>query len=296
VVINEIGDAGQRVNEVLAGTATHTAGLDWGDFATAVNDGPADGVSATLLQNGPGVIAWHLNVRRGPLASPLVRQAINLGIDRTELASGLPDAGYASPSVLTIPAAFGQSQPTVFDPVQSRSLMRAAGYPHAITVTVYTNDTVTDGASADILSTLYTKLLEIDITLRAVIVENTDQLLALESSHRIESSIGIDTPLLGGPAFLVEQDANASIDPVSPAADEGYHSSTLSSTLGQLLNAVPGTAANALAHQAATTLDTDLATINLATVPVQNVTRANVVGYRASTSGVTYFEDLHPVG
>ncbi|MGH2851092.1 MAG: ABC transporter substrate-binding protein, partial [Solirubrobacteraceae bacterium] len=296
VLIKEVGDAGQRVNDVLAGTATHTASLDWGDFATAADNGPADGVSATLLQNGPGVIAWHLNVRSGPLANPLVRQAINLGIDRTELASGLPDAGYATPSVLTIPAAFGQSQPNMLNAVQARSLMRAAGYPHAIDVTVYTNDTVTGGASADILSTLYKQLLEIDITLHVAIVENTDQLLALESSHAIESSIGVDAPLLGGPAFLVEQDANAAIDPVSPAADEGYHSATLSSTLDQLLDAAPGTGADALAHQAATTLDTDLATINLVSVPVQNVTRANVVGYRASTSGVTYYENLRAVG
>jgi peptide/nickel transport system substrate-binding protein len=294
VLIKEVGDGAQRVNDVLAGTATHTASLDWGDFATAVDDGPADGVSATVLQNGPGVIAWHLNVRSGPLANPQVRQAINLGIDRTELASGLSDAGYATPSVLAIPAAFGQSQPTVLDPVQARSLMRAAGYPHAIDVTVYTNDTVTGGESAVILSTLYKQLLEIDITLHVVIVENTDQLFALEDGHTIESSIGIDMPLLGGAAFLVEQDANTSIDPVSPAADEGYRSSALSSTLDQLLASAPGTAADTLAHQAATTLDTDLPTINLVTVPVQNVTRANVVGYRASTGAVTYYENLRP--
>jgi peptide/nickel transport system substrate-binding protein len=296
VLIKEVGDADERVNEVLAGTATHTAGLDWGSFGTAVDDGPGDGVTATLLQNGPGVISWHLNVRSGPLANPLVRQAINLGIDRTELASGLPDAGYATPSVLTIPAAFGQAQPNLINAEQARTLMRSAGYTHAIDVTVYTNDTVTGGSSAVILSTLYQQLLEVDVTLHARIVENTDQLLALEASHSIESSIGTDTPLLGGPAFLVEQDANTSIDPVSPAADEGYHSAALSSTLGQLLDAAPGTSADTLTHQAASTLDTDLATINLVSIPVQNVTRSNVVGYRASTSAVIYYENLRAAG
>ncbi len=37
-------------------------------------------------------------------------------------------------------------------------------------------------------------------------------------------------------------------------------------------------------------------TINLTYVPVQNVTRADVTGYRAYTQPVTYYEHLHPIG
>ena len=40
------------------------------------------GISARVLQTGPDVIAWHLNVASGPLANPQVREALKLGVDR----------------------------------------------------------------------------------------------------------------------------------------------------------------------------------------------------------------------
>ena len=152
VIIRQVPDPGDRVHDVLTGEATHTTDLDWSDFAVASNQGPATGVTATILQNGPGVLAWHLNVTRGPLANPLVRQAINIGIDRSELFNENLDDGYAAPAVLTIPAAFGATQPNISDPVQARSLMRAAGYPHAITIDVATNDSVAGNQIFDLLA------------------------------------------------------------------------------------------------------------------------------------------------
>jgi peptide/nickel transport system substrate-binding protein len=291
VIIRQVPDSGQRVHEVLTGEATHRA-----DFAVAANQGPATGVQATILQNGPGVLAWHLNVTSGPLANPLVRQAINIGIDRSELVSENLDDGYAAPAVLTIPAAFGTAQPTIFNPVQARSLMRAAGYPHAITIDVATNDSVAGNQIYDLLSTLRSQLVQIDILLHTVVVDNTDQLLALEAHHQVESSIETISPLLGGAAFLLEQDANTRLDPVSTAAQEGYRNPALQTVLDQLDTTPAGTAATALAQQAATTLDTALPTINLTYVPVQNVTRANVTGYEAYTQPVVYYEHLHPAG
>lgn len=104
VVIRENTSPAARLAAVLAGTATHTSGLDWGDFASGVGEAHADGASATILQTGPAVVGWHLNTASGPLANPQVREAISLGINRDELADSL-DKGYAVPSALTIPAA-----------------------------------------------------------------------------------------------------------------------------------------------------------------------------------------------
>ena len=296
VLIKQVPDSGDRVHEVLTGEATHTSNLDWADFAVAANQGPATGVAATILQNGPGVLAWHLNVTRGPLANPLVRQAINIGIDRSELVRESLDDGNAAPAVLTIPAAFGATQPNISDPVQARSLMRAAGYPHAITIDVATNDSVAGNQIYNLLATLRAQLVQIDIILHTVVVDNTDQLLTLEAHHEVESSMETISPLLGGAAFLVEQDANNTLDPVSTAAQEGYRNPALQTVLDQLDTTPAGSAASALAQQAATTLDTALPTINLTYVPVQNVTRADVTGYRAYTQPVTYYEHLHPIG
>ena len=292
VLIRQVTSAAARVDEVLAGSATHTSGLPWGDFGTAVNSPSSDGVSATVLQTGPGVIAWHFNVTRGLLANPAVRQAINLGVNRTEIANEM-DSGYDAPSALTIPAAFGGQQPATFDPVQSRSLLRAAGHPR-LTIDIYTNESQAGGEAYTLLALLRAEMLQIGVFLRITFVDNTDQLLRLEHQHRLQSTIDVLTPLLGGAGFLLEQTANTALDPASPAADQRYANASLQPLLDQLRRSLPGATTDALIQQAATILDTDVPTVNFVAIPVQNVTRANVTGYAAYTQPVTYYEYLHP--
>jgi hypothetical protein len=132
------------------------------------------------------------------------------------------------------------------------------------------------------------------VTPHTVYVDDPDQLLALEEAGHIESSIVTINPLLGGAGMLIEQEDNATFDPVSPAALEHDNDPALLATLQQLRSTPPGATAQSLIQQAATAADGDLSTIPLVTVPVQDVTRANVVGYRAYTEPVVYYEHLHP--
>jgi len=295
VLIRQVVSAGTRVDEVLAGAATHTSGLPWGNFETAVNSPASDGASATILQTGPGVISWHFNVTSGPLANPLVRQAINLGVNRIEMANAL-DETFDAPTVLTIPAALGQPQPTVFDPVQARSLLRAAGYPKGVTIDIYTNEDQAGDEAYTLLAILRAQMLQLPVYLRITFVDDTDQLLALEQNHQLQSSIDILTPLLGGAGFLLEQNDNVALDPVSPAANQRYANPALATLLDQLRNSPPGPAADALIHQAAAIVDSDVPTVNLVAIPIQNVTRAGITGYAAYAQPVTYYEYLHPAG
>jgi peptide/nickel transport system substrate-binding protein len=295
VLIRQVTSAAGRVDEVLGGAATHTSGLPWGDFETAANSPTSDETSATILQTGPGVIAWHFNVASGPLANPQVRQAINLGVNRIEMANAVDD-GFDAPTVLTIPAAFGQQQATVFDPVQARSLLRAAGYPDGVTIDIYTNEDQAGGEAYTLLGVLRAQMLQIGVFLRITFVDDTDQLLALEQHHRLQSSIDLVTPLLGGAGFQLEQNDNVALDPVSPAANQRYSNANLQPLLDQLRNSPPGPAADALIQQAAAIVDGDVPTVNFVAVPIQNVTRAGVTGYAAYTRPVTYYEYLHPAG
>ena len=293
VFIRQVANAGTRVDEVLGGAATHTSDLPWGNFETAVNSPASDDTSATILQTGPGVIAWHLDVASGPLANPLVRQAINLGVNRIELANALDNA-FADPTVLTIPAALGQPQSTVFDPVQARSLLRAAGYPQGITLDIYTNEDQAGGQAYTLLAILRAQMLQLGVFLRITFIDDTDQLLALEQHHQLQSTIDVITPLLGGAGFLLEQNDNVALDPVSPAANQRYSNAMVQTLLDQLGNSPPGPAADALIHQAAALVDADVPTVNFVAVPIQNVTRAGITGYAAYAQPVTYYEYLHP--
>ncbi len=293
VLIRQVESANTRVDEVLTGAATHTSDLPWGNFETAVDSPASDGASATILQTGPGVIAWHFNVTSGPLANPLVRQAINLGVNRIEMADAL-DETFDAPTVLTIPAALGQPQPTVFDPVQARSLLRAAGYPKGVTIDIYTNEDEAGGEAYALLAILRAQMLQLGVFLRITFVDDTDQLLALEQNHQLQSTIDVLTPLLGGAGFLLEQNDNVTLDPVSPAANQRYSNPTVQTLLNQLQNSPPGPAADALIHQAAALVDADVPTVNFVAIPIQNVTRAGITGYAAYAQPVTYYEYLHP--
>jgi len=295
VIVREMVSSAGRLAAVLAGSATHTTGLAWQDFQTAVTTGSRNGVAASILETGPGVLAWHLDVAHGPLANPQVRQAISLGINRSDLADPL-FGGFDRPTVLTLPAAFGQAQPTNYDPEQARSLLRAAGYAHPITLNVYTNGVELGGSASTLLDFLAGDMVQIGVILNVIYINDTDQLLALEQSPGLESTIETDTPLLGGAGVLLEQDANAALDPVSRAAEQHYSSATLQGLLDQLSNSAGGAATQALIGQAAAAIDSATPTVNLVALPVQNVTRSNVSGYAAYTEPVTYYEYLHPAG
>jgi peptide/nickel transport system substrate-binding protein len=293
VFIRQLASSSERLSALLGGSATHTSGLAWKDFETAVDNGHASSVTATILQTGPAVLAWHLNIAHGPLANPLVRQAITLGINRGEIANGL-NGGFYQPSELTIPAAFGQAQPTTFDPQQSRSLMRAAGYAPGITLNLYTNGSELGSSGSSILNVVYNDMLQIGVVLNITYLDDTDQLLALEHNPGLESYVNTDTPLLGAAGFLLEQDANAQLDPFSPAAEQHYASASLQTLADQLGSSPGGAATQTLIGQTAAAIDTATPTVNLLAIPVQNVTRSGITGYGAYTQPVTYYEYLHP--
>jgi len=296
VYIREDDSSPDRLAKLLAGAATHTSGLSWKEFEEATDVSHADGVSATILQSGPGVLGWHFDVASGPLANPLVRQAINLSLNRADLAAAV-DGTDDQPSVLTVPAAFGQAQPTSYDPEQARSLMRAAGYPDGITLNVYTNFGELGGGAGELLNLLSGELdNNIGVVVKFIFINDTDQLLALEQSPGLESTIEADTPLLGGAGFLLEQDANTALDPVSDAALQHFGSTTLQTLLDQLGDSPGGAPTQALITQAASAIDAELPTVNISAIPVQNVSRANVTGYAAYTQPVIYYENLHPSG
>jgi hypothetical protein len=147
-----------------------------------------------------------------------------------------------------------------------------------------------------VLAFLSANMLQIGVVLHIIYVNDTDQLLALEQNPGVESSIDTDTPLLGGAGLLLEQDANAALDAVSRGAEQHYANGSLQALLDQLGASAGGAPTQALITQAAASIDAAVPTVNIAAVPVQNVSRANVTGYAAYTLPVTYYEYLHPGG
>jgi len=82
----------------------------------------------------------YCDARPNPFKNPLVRRALNVGIDRARLVAGLSTA--AIPAGQPIPQFVFGHDPTltvpVYDPQEARVLLRQAGYPDGFAVTLHT--------------------------------------------------------------------------------------------------------------------------------------------------------------
>ena len=293
VEIKQMPDAYHRFEGLISGALDHSTDLDWKDYTNALLYASHSHVKTSILQTGPTVESWFLNPSSGPLRKLAVRQALALAIDRANLA-GRVYAGYATPDVLAVPPIYGQSQPGGYDLAAARRLLAGAGYPHGLTLRVYVSAGLGDGDEGEELHVLALQLAQAGISLRPTVVYNADELVALEQAHKIPSIIEDITPALGGAAFLLIQDDDAQLDPASPAADDGYADAALTELLGRLRTTPAGAAAVRLTERAAAIVGRDVPAVNLFELPVQNISRAGIVGYGAYAVPVTYYEYLHP--
>ncbi|HEX2703382.1 MAG TPA: ABC transporter substrate-binding protein, partial [Solirubrobacteraceae bacterium] len=293
VEIKQVSSGGRRVAALLAGSADHTSAIGWTDYADLLLYGSASHVSASILQTGPTVESWLLNVSRGPLAHVLVRRALNLAVERPDL-SGRIFFGYATPDVLAAPSVYGQPQPGGYDLVEARRLLAAAGYKNGFKLRVYVDAELADGDALKELALLGSQLSEVGVTLEPVVIYNDDQLLAIAQAHRLQSTIEDIAPLLGGSDFALIEDDDASIDPASPAAADGYTNPALAALLTRLHTTAGGARSQRLLARAEQIVNADVPAVNLFELPVQNLTRSDITGYGAYAEPVTYYEYLHP--
>ena len=116
---------------MISGALDHSTDLDWKDYTNALFYASHSHVKTRILQTGPTVESWFLNLSSGPLRKLAVRQALELAIDRANLA-GRVYAGYATPDVLAIPPIYGQLQPGGYDLAAARRLLAGAGLEAAL--------------------------------------------------------------------------------------------------------------------------------------------------------------------
>jgi ABC-type transport system substrate-binding protein len=294
VEIRQMGDSGHRLAAIFAGKIDHTTALDFGDYDTARQYGWVNHVRASILQTGPAIESWVLNLATKPFDNLNLRRALSLAIDRLALA-GQTYGGYARADVLALPVADGQPQPAVYDPVAARRLLARAGYPHGLTLPVYVAYDLGNGSQSYQLYLLTQQFAQLGIKLAPTVIYDDDQLYALERAHQVPSAIEDLTPLLGGGAFaLITTDGAAPLDPVSPAAEFGYDDPAVQALLGRLADTPAGPGERSLIARITALVDADAPVVNLFELPVENVTRGAITGYAARTVPVTYYEYLHP--
>jgi len=294
VEIKQMPDSGHRLAAIFAGRIDHTTGLDFGDYGTAIQYGWANHVRASILQTGPAVESWWLNLAIKPFDNPDVRRALDIAIDRSQIA-GQAWGGFAKPDVLALPGAYGQPQPGVDDLASARRLLAAAGYAHGLTLPVYVPYDLGVGNQSYELYLLGQQLAQLGITLAPTVVYDDDQLYALAGAHHVPSQIEDVVPLLGGAAFtLITTYGGVALDPASPASHFGYADPAVGMLLANLARTPASAPERPLIEKIAARIDSDVPAVNLFELPVENVTRAQIAGYAARAVPVTYYEYLRP--
>lgn len=145
------GEPGISGIEILAisETSTRVAALTAGEIDLAESI-PPDLIASVESDPNLTVVAETLGqvnliilntASEGPLGNPLVRQALNLAVDKDAIADSLMQ-GYATPTgQLVAPNGVGHDpsiKPYPYDPARAASLLVEAGYPNGFDMTLHT--------------------------------------------------------------------------------------------------------------------------------------------------------------
>ena len=139
VTFKVVSEGGTRVAELETG-ASHIAN------DVSPNDVPRiEGMeNASISQQSSVSISYiGFNNEKEPFDDPLVRQAINMAIDREEIINGVYD-GIGTPATGPLaPSVFGydeNAEGLEYDPEAAKELLAEAGYEDGFSTTLWTND------------------------------------------------------------------------------------------------------------------------------------------------------------
>ena len=139
VTFKVVGEGLTRVAELETGTSHIADPISPNDVAQVEG---MDGVSPTKQ---PSVSLSYIgfNMEKEPFNDPLVRQAINLAVDKEQIITGIydgngvPAVGPLAPGVL----GYDENAPGLeYDPDRARELLAEAGYEDGFSTTLWTND------------------------------------------------------------------------------------------------------------------------------------------------------------
>lgn len=150
----------------------------------------------------------YCSSKTNPFRNPLVRQAMNIGINREDLVKKLPS--YALPTAQPVPPfVFGYNPrlaPPKYDPDGARSLLSKAGFPEGFEVTLLSRQ-----ISKDAGSILVQQLSDIGIRVTLKVLPDPEYFQALDKDdfsfmlNRLASTIGDASDILEGSLHSVDE-------------------------------------------------------------------------------------------
>jgi len=167
VVLRVIPEAGTQLTELKAGTVDLITGVQPERFAEIDNDPQ---LSATRFL-GWGSMFLGFNMKSGPLATPEVRQAIAMAIDRQGIVDTLRQGMAQFGNSLVPPTVFGSAVDLAgpeYDPEGAKALLAQAGVTTPLKLTLNTYE---GAENQQIAQAIQAQLAQIGIDLDVVITD-----------------------------------------------------------------------------------------------------------------------------
>jgi peptide/nickel transport system substrate-binding protein len=274
-----------RLGDVAAAEASHTAGLDWPDFAIAAH---TSGLRAATLAS-TAVSTLVPDERNAALANVLVRRALSLALDRTAIARSA-FGGFALPArhpfASTFAAVPGVREPAYGHSVAlARRLLARAGYPRGFRMLLAS--CAPEGPPAQ-LRAIVAQLRAISVSVRVRRVASCADLAGLARSGAVAAVLETAVAPLASAAFTIAADYLRD----SPANVEGYDSAALARLAGALTGSGSAAASAGVLARALAIVADSFPVIPLVELPGQLVTRAAIGGYAAYPAEVVYYDEL----
>ena len=214
----------------------------------------------------------------GSLTKLLVRRAFQAAMDRTSIASAvLPGqatpANSCVPNSITPPGVTNLSN-TKADPALAKRLLKRAGYPRGLTITVATNYGVTIANLPATVQYLQTQLAKAGIRLKVRSYPTQAAYIAATAKGGFEGLMDTFQPFVADAGFYM-QTTLATGSPVNYGA---YSNKTVDKFVAAASAAPLGAARNQMLAQACKQVLSDVALIPLVNIPTLTATTTKVNG------------------
>lgn len=288
VIVKAVADAGTRLQLAEAGQASRTGALDWSQVQSAQQDKK---LTVTLLPLGTENL--DLNYKYGPFSNAMVRQAIDIGINREALAKSVY-LGYATPNLGAIfglvPLGFKPTTNITDNQVaKAKALLASAGYPNGFSFTVAATAANTGDYINDELSVLQSQLAAIGVTMNINLLATAGQFTAGRVAGQFQAYV-----TRAGFGAVAEPLANMEQFYQTPTVFDGFPTSVFGSlpSLFAQGNVLTGSKRTAVVKQAYNLWQSIVPTIHLVDAPQMGIYTSNITGYKYYEYNITYYDTL----
>jgi peptide/nickel transport system substrate-binding protein len=287
VIIKANTDSSVRMQLMLTGYASHTAGLDWSQFVAVKRQSKAKGLTAYALQQGTE--AMMLNQLYKPFQDARVRQALSLALDRQAISRSIW-AGYGTPEWRAVPSWI----PLPFKPTllkdnnidRAKQLLAQAGYPNGFGFTLSAAITSGDYIS-DEMALIQSQLARVGVNVSINVISTSAEFGSKRTNRQLQAYIN-----QGGPGGAADIGNWIAFIYKAQLPLEGYQSAKIQSTINTMLGNGAGARRERAMASAYKIWEADVPRILMVNAVWQTISDSSITGYKQYTYPVTFYENL----